>query len=301
VAEIQRFRSIDQQHAGTSFCLIATETETMLRRAEERGKGLMMVRGKPIRPGELAERPQIVLSENAARHLGLDAGQKITLNAPGQAVVFEVRAVIVDYTCEKGSGFIDRSQFIRYWKEDSVDNFFVFLEQGANEEKAADGVRAALGGGAVFVTKTANLRAQLIEMLRTTFSYSRSVEIVTLLIALMGVIGTMVAAIIDRTREIGMLRAIGATSRQVSIAIIVEAGFLGFCAAVIGAAVGVIQCKLFFNTLLLSGTGWHLDFIFPWAATARISGLVIVTSAIAGGIPAWRASRQNIPGAVACE
>ena len=138
-------------------------------------------------------------------------------------------------------------------------------------------------------------------MLDEAFSYSRSVEWVTLLVALMGVTGTMIAAVIDRRREIGALRAIGATRRQVATAIVVEAGFLGFCAVIAGIGLGLLQSTLFLRTLLLNDTGWHVAFVFPWVSTARIASLAIFTSMVAGGVAAFQASRADVAGSVVYE
>lgn len=93
-----------------------------------------------------------------------------------------------------------------------------------------------------------------------------------------------------------MLRAIGATRRQVALAIVVEAGFLGFCAAVSGVVLGLLQCRAFLDTLLSAQTGWHLEFVFPWAAALRTGTLVVATSALAGALPAWRAARVALTG-----
>jgi ABC-type antimicrobial peptide transport system permease subunit len=76
---------------------------------------------------------------------------------------------------------------------------------------------------------------------------------------------------------------------------------LGLSAAVTGVLLGVFECHLFLRTLLVESTGWHIDFAFPWAATTRITLVVIVTSAIAGGIPALRASRTQVASALAVE
>jgi putative ABC transport system permease protein len=107
--------------------------------------------------------------------------------------------------------------------------------------------------------------------------------------------------VIDRTREIATLRAIGATPRQVAAAIVVEAGFLGFCAVVAGVFLGIAECLLFLKILVVADTGWSLDFVFPWASTLRIASLAIVTSMIAGGIAAVRAARTDVVGSVVYE
>src|SRR6185369_3205960 len=122
--------------------------------------------------------------------------------------------------------------------------------------------------------------------------------LVTLLIALMGIIGTMLSAVLDRTREIGMLRAIGGTTRQVAASIVMEAAFLGFCGIVAGTLLGVLECLLFLKTLLSVDTGWHLDFVFPWESTARIGLLSMATSALAGWLPAFRAAKTDVKAAV---
>lgn len=302
VERTQRFRIIEQEVNGTSIRVEATDTDAVDWATEHRRPMWVITSGEPLRPGELVNQKRLVLSENAARRLHVDVGDSLLFNTPKGPVKFEVRAIVLDYSSETGIAFLDRHQFLEQWGDDAVDSLFVYMAPGAREDVVADGIRAALGGQAsIFVTTTTAVRGQIIESLRDTFSYSRAVEIVTLLIALMGVIGTMVAAVIDRARDIGMLRAIGATSRQVAASIVVEAGFLGVCAVIIGLAAGLIETQLFLQTLFSATTGWHLDFVFPWAAASRIGGLVIAASALAGGLPAWRAARADISSAVVCE
>ena len=321
VENIQRFRSLDQQIGEVKLRLVATDTHVYAEYGEQRGKGWQIVEGRPLQPGELARAPSILLSENAARLLHVHAGDDLELATPRGPLPFRVRALIVDYTSESGTGFIDLRFYHEYWSDTVVDGLFVYLRPGSEPEKVASGIRAALseaagtsaanaagdgtdpaanggigsgGRSSVFVLKASALEQHIVETLRRTFSYSRSVEITTLVIALLGVIGTMIAAVIDRRREISMLRAVGATRAQVAGSIIVEAGFLGLCAALAGVIVGMIECRVFFETLLAAQTGWHLEFLFPWGSAARTGSLVVVTSALAGAIPAWRAVRDDI-------
>ncbi len=298
IAALQRVRAVDQQLAGQTFRLVATDTDVYLQQAEQRGGGWRVVSGEPLHSGALSSRPTILLSENAARLLHTKVHESITLPTPKGNAVFEVRAIIVDYTSQSGAGFIDRRYFSQYWGDDVVDGLFVFVKPGTNIDATVDAIEAALGGSGssdtIFVTKTKTLQAHIVQTLRETFSYSRAVELMTLLIALMGVVGSMAAAVIDRKREMSLLRAVGATPGQVARTIIVEAGFLGLCAALAGIAVGIIECQIFLGTLMAAQTGWHLDFVFPLGDATRTAALVVATAALAGAAPAFRAVRGEI-------
>jgi putative ABC transport system permease protein len=224
----------------------------------------------------------------------------VTFHARKQDVTFEVRAIVLDYTTANSSGYIDRRFLLEYWGDDSADSMNVFLDDGAQAEVVADRIRSALGAG-IFATRNDEVQRGIGDMLTDVFSYARSVEWVTLLVALLGVTGTMIAAVLDRRREIGALRAIGATRRQVAMAIVLEAGFLGLCAVIAGVGLGILQATLFLNTLLLNDIGWHVTFVFPWFGTIRIALLAVLTSMLSGGIAAFQASRSDVAGSVVYE
>jgi putative ABC transport system permease protein len=303
VDQAQPFRVIEQRVGDKIVSLIAGDTESFLRQARRKDRMWKILDGSdPIDPQELVSGPLVVLGENASRKLKLKAGDSISLPSPTGVHDFTVRAVVVDYSSEHGAVFMDRSFYLERWKDSALDAVNVYLDDGVDASLVADRVREKLGGGeALFVTRTSDLKDQLLALLEKSFSYSRSLELIVLVIALMGVIGTMVSAVLDRMREIGMIRAIGATRAQLLRSLIVEAAFLGFCAAVGGVAVGAFQTVLFLETLGVEQLGWHLDYVFPLSGALRISLLVIATSAAAGILPGLRAARMEIRDALAYE
>jgi putative ABC transport system permease protein len=295
VHAIQRFRMLDQQIGEVGFRLVATETQPFLERAERDGKGWELIEGEPIARGDLLGARNVLLSQNAASRLRKHAGDTLSLSMGDGRVDFRVRAIVVDYSSEQGSAFIDRSHLLEISNDEVVDGVAVYAEPGASLDQITEGIRAALSAetqGALFVTQTEGVEAQIVSSLHETFAYSTSSELLTLIIALMGVVGTMAAAVVDRRREIGMLRAVGATSGQVTRAMLIEAGFLGLCAVTAGIALGTLQCVIFLKTLLAAHTGWHLDMVFPWQGALRTAAIVIVTSAVAGALPALRTARS---------
>jgi putative ABC transport system permease protein len=226
----------------------------------------------------------------------------LQLESPTGPVELTVRAVVLDYSSELGAGFIDRKLYVERWRDEALDVVNVYLEPNADVERVAKAVRARLGGGeSLFVTATSALREQYLGLVNESFSYARSLELIVLFIALLGVVGTMVAAVLDRTREIGMLRAIGATRAHIARAMVIEAAFIGACAVVLGTFAGAMQSKMFLEVLVAQQSGWRFDFVFPSDAAIRLAVLVIATAAIAGLLPGIRAARLDIKDALSRE
>ena len=297
VSAVQRYRLIDVRLAEVKLRLVATDTDVFLAQSRLQNKGWEAVAGAPLVPGELAAERSVVLSENAARLLNVTAGDDLSLPTPEGRVNLRVRQVVVDFSSETGTAFMDLALFHRYFHDNAVDGLFVYVERAHATDTVASAIRAALSDGAhdssVFVTQTKSVERHMLDTVKRAFSYSRAVELMTLIIGLLGVIGTMIAAVLDRQRELSMLRAVGATRGQVALSIVVEAGFLGLCAALAGILVGVAETQVFFRTLVATTTGWHLSFVFPWESAARTTLLVVTTSALAGAIPALRALRHE--------
>ncbi|MDH5673987.1 MAG: ABC transporter permease [Myxococcales bacterium] len=303
VEALQPMRMIEQRHGERAFRLVASDTQVYLEQAARRHKPWRVLDGRdPIESDALSEAPRIVLGENAAHQLGLAAGDTMELQTPSGKVAFEVRAVVVDYSSEIGAGFIDRRYYLESWKDPALDVINVYLKPGATSETVAQKIHQRLGGGdALFVTETTEIREQYLGLVEESFSYTRSLELIVLVIALLGVVGTMVAAVIDRTRQLGILRAVGASRRQVVASMVVESAFLGFCAALIGIAAGAVQCLMFLEILVAKQSGWHLSFIFPYEGAVRIGLLVVLTAAVAGFVPGLRAARLDVKEALAYE
>lgn len=305
VVGIQPVRVTEQrvQGGGAHVTLNASDTRVFLEQAARKGRRWRVLQGpERIAADALSSAPRIVLAENAGNRLGLHPGDSLTLRTPSGPRSFEVYAIVVDYSSEQGAGFIDERYYHDAWQDNAVDAINVYLEDGADPDTVGEALRDRLGNRAgLFVTRTTELREQFLGLVKQSFSYVTSLELIVLLIALLGVIGTLVAAVLDRTRELGMLRAIGASRGQLAASLVVEAAFLGLCAAIGGMLLGVLQTWLFLDTIAVMQSGWRLEFIFPLEASLRIAGLVVMTAGLAGLLPGIRASRLEIRDAIAYE
>lgn len=106
--------------------------------------------------------------------------------------------------------------------------------------------------------------------------------------------------VLERTREIGMLRAIGMTRKQVRQMILAEAGLMGIIGGILGLLFGIFLSKIFL-TGMTAMSGYKLDLIIPLGGV--ITGLVvsILISQLAALQPANRANKTNILDAIRYE
>lgn len=98
-----------------------------------------------------------------------------------------------------------------------------------------------------------------------------------------------------------MLRAIGATQKQVITSLVVEAAFLGFTAAVCGIIAGVPQGFVFMRVIGMSSNGWYLPYMFPSETALRVGSVVVVAAALSGLLPGKRAAAMDVKEALAYE
>ena len=118
-----------------------------------------------------------------------------------------------------------------------------------------------------------------------------------LTVASLGIINTLVMAILERRREIGILKALGATDRDVRSLFFAEAGAMGLFGGVFGVALGwLIGSALTWGTTIYlhrqNLPGVKISYVPWWLALSAIAFAIIV-SLIAGLYPASRAARLN--------
>lgn len=113
----------------------------------------------------------------------------------------------------------------------------------------------------------------------------------SVVIAALGIVNTLALSVFERTREIGLLRAVGMTRRQLRSTITVESVVTALFGAVLGTALGLTLGVLLQRVLSGQGLG---TLAVPWAQVLLTFVLAGVVGVIASLLPAWRASRLDV-------
>jgi putative ABC transport system permease protein len=296
-------RSVAIDAMGKRMNVLANDTAMLFRDSARKGMHRTVVEGPhPFAENALAEAPRVLISENTSARGDLHPGDHFSISTASGPRDFEVYAVVVDYSSDQGWMLMDRKWFQQYWQDELIDCVDLSFARGVDRDKVMNVVRARLGDTKdLFVTPHEKLRDEMRGAANSMFAYAKAPEFITLIVAIMGVIGTMLAAVIDRIREIGMLRAIGATRRQVVMSLMWESGFLGLSATLSGLLVGVPLGLVLLKVVGTATSGWSLPYHFPVETALRISLLITTAAMLAGFFPGQRAARLDVKEALSFE
>jgi putative ABC transport system permease protein len=267
---------------------------------ERRGKPTVL-EGRLPSPEDRAK-DIITISENFARRRNLTVGSTFPITTPTGVHTWTVGAVIVDYTSDQGTIIMERQHFVRQFRDDQVDSYHVYVDDPTKIELVRQRITERFGRlFDLYVLSNGELRDEAMNLVGSAFKVTWAMEVVAVLLALLGIINTLLAAVLDRTREIGLLRAIGADRGHVLKLFAAEASFIGLTGGVMGVGVGAVVGYVLTKIVGVQATGWNFPYLFPLATAAQMLAIAIVASTLAGLYPARRAARLDVVEALAYE
>jgi putative ABC transport system permease protein len=135
----------------------------------------------------------------------------------------------------------------------------------------------------VLLFSNRDLRTQAIRIFDRTFAITYALEAVAVIVAVMGIAGALLALVIDRRRELGLLRFLGAAAGQVRKQILVEAGLLGLLSNFVGLALGFALSLVLIYVINRQSFGWTIRFHWPVAILLGAISLVYAATVLEVG------------------
>ena len=247
----------------------------------------------------LPNRDNVVVSETFAEQFGVKKGDTITIPAPSGPVRCGVVAVVVDYLYDSGTIGMDINTFQRHWGDRLADHFSVRVKPGEDIAQVRDAIQSRLGGDRkLFVLPVREFKEEVRKAMDQTFIFNYALSVITITIAGFGIIITLLASVLERTREIGVLRSIGMLRRQVSGVVLLESLLMGVAGGILGCGAGMITGRL---TLEGANYSSAAQYFIPYGSIAWALVMAAGLSALAGIYPARRAAKTNVVEALTYE
>ncbi len=148
-----------------------------------------------------------------------------------------------------------------------------------------------LYGNDIGITSAQFILKTIKEFISGITTFMLSIAVVALLVGAVGIITTLYTSVMERTREIGTMKAIGAQSRDVLSLFLSEAIMIGVIGATVGIMVGIAGGIVLTTVMTSSGEGPRMNAVFVPQDLAMIWFLSVGLSALAGFYPALKASK----------
>lgn len=266
-----------------------------------------IVQGRFLHP---EDRDAILIGQGMAERLQVQVGDRVNLigRRKNEAMRQHTMTIVGVYNLgapeiEKGIVYLPLADAqTLYNLRDQATEAVIFLQKVGGEERLMTTLQRDLPSYEVDTWKT--LRPEITQTMQTKLAVTTFFGIVILLIAGIGILNLMLMASFERTREMGVLAALGMKGRQIMGLFLLEGALIGVVGAVIGCTVGGLLIWWvgrvgisFAGTSNLGEIGALMgDRIYPAISLGDLLGrgaLVVVITALASLYPAWQASRRE--------
>jgi putative ABC transport system permease protein len=240
----------------------------------------------------------VIVSDNFAAREQVRVGDSLDLPAPDGVLRLPVLGIYKDFTDPQGTIVIDRSLYRSRWHDDTVNLFRLYLAPGASAKAVRAQVVARAGSNRrLFVFSSADLRRHVLGLAGRWFEIAYAQLAIALLVAILGIANALTVSIADRRRELGILRAVGGSRRQVRVAVWMEAAAVAVVGFVLGLAFSTVN--IFYALSIFSGHA--LEFRFPVLLAAALLPMLVAAALVAAIMPAEAAVRAPLVSALEYE
>lgn len=238
-----------------------------------------------------------IMSESLSRKTGMKVGDSVAIPTPRGEAEFRIAGIYYEYSSEQGYVIVDRDVYLELFEDPWLDTLSVFLADGADAQAVRTSINevAARDPAAppLDIRSSGDIRKTAIAAFDRTFAVTHALKIIAIVVAVLGVVATLLAQIMDRRREIATLRHLGATRGSVARIIMLEAGLIAVAGIILGTAAGLVLAWVLTRHIMLQSFGWSIDFSVPPGEIGSSVAIVLVATLLAGFLPAREAGRVN--------
>jgi putative ABC transport system permease protein len=248
------------------------------------------------------KRNGVFVSESFANKFDKTVGDTVTLPVAGGMRGFPITGIYRDYSNDRGVVVMDRALYVESFGDDTINTVVVFLKPGVDREQARVSLERMFGPKyRAFAISNASIRREVMTIFDQTFLITYALLGIAIAVAVLGIINTLAALILERTRELALLRVSGMSSAQLRLMIVLESTILGIASTIAGVAMGYVLSWILIYVINRQSFGWTIQFHTPAALIAASLAVTFAASVLAGIVPARLANRVAVSQALKSE
>lgn len=245
---------------------------------------------------------KVAVSDNFAKRFGLGVGDTVELASKEGLVRLSIAAVTRDFSNDRGTIFIDRSTFLAHWQDDRVDVYDVSLTPGAGAGRVSEAIHQAIAGRFPAIVSTRReFTAEITKAIDEFFALIKITVLLVLFVAFLGIASSLLISVAERTRELGILKALGALGGQLRRSVVFEGVGLALTGLVLAVPLGNLLALFMERVVAVLYSGWRMPHLYPWRLLGAIAATLPVVAAVAAWAPARQAARIEVAEAIEYE
>jgi putative ABC transport system permease protein len=236
----------------------------------------------------------VLVSEPFANRFDIPRrGGKISLYTSQGLKDFPVAGVYYDYASTQGTVLMALPLYQRNWNDDEISAVALRLAPGIDPDQVVRQVQESISGKqALIVRSNGALRQEVLVVFDRTFAITSALQLLATLVAFIGVLSALLSLELERQRELGILRSIGLTVRQLWRLILLETGLLGAVAGILAMPTGYVLSLILIYIINKRSFGWTLQMQMALEPFIIALLLAIVAALLAGIYPAFRMGKM---------
>jgi putative ABC transport system permease protein len=236
----------------------------------------------------------VLISEAYAYHHGLHPGATLGLRTDQGMRDFPIAGVYYEYSSDQGVIAMSRRTFERYWNDRRLTSLGIYAAPGVDDTQLRATVQRLIEPEqALVISSSRSIREASMKIFDRSFAITEVLRLLAALVAFVGIVSALMALQLERTRELGVLRAIGVTPRQLWRLVMVETGLMGLIAGLLALPVGTVTAALLVLVLNQRSFGWSMDLQISPEILLQGLALAIAAALLAGIYPALKMARTS--------
>jgi len=262
-----------------------------------------------IAPGNAAEairdalaRHGVMTSESFALKFGKHVGGFVDLPTADGIRRFPITGIYRDYSNDRGVVVMDRALYVESFRDATINTVILYLRPGVDREWARRELERRFGPKYhAFAITNGSIRKEVMTIFDQTFLITYALLGVAIVVAVLGIVNTLAALILERTRELALLRVSGMSTAELRTMIVLESSLLGLASIVVGLVMGYALSWILIYVINKQSFGWTIEFHTPVRLIAASLAVTFVASMLAGLLPSRLANRIHLATAIKAE
>jgi putative ABC transport system permease protein len=226
------------------------------------------------------------ISEYLSIKYGLKKGDSIELKSPAGNVPFRINDIFSSLATTSGFVYIDRKWLKKYWGIDDTTQMSIYLKKDANADEFVHKLKERLlPEYSLEIMNNQELRNKVLDIFNKSFAITYAIEVISIIVSLIGVINTLLALVLERRREISIIRYLGGSWKQIRQTLLLSAGILGIAGILMGTVLGTIMTIILINVVNKISFGWEIHLRIPFYYLSGVILILFLTTLFAGFLP----------------